>query len=163
MPRWGHHGSEKNKKKSSLNSDVEFELEFGRPGLGIRIGEIEKILSPLIRCGVVFETGRNTLGNWMIDRLKGIFQDEVKNERVMRGSVCFVVSSSKIPTILEAIEDCSVLSINTIFSLSVTSAVENSGAAPMIEMLEKMGCKVPPSCKTFFVLNPQKVVQGVEE
>lgn len=115
----------------------------------------------LSECGVIFETHKNTLGNWMIDRSKGTFQEDVKNERVMRGSVCFVASESKIPDILEAIERCAELSTSTIFSLGVAAAVEENGISPIIETLEKLGCKVFPNCKTSFILVPQKAAQEV--
>ena len=65
-------------------------LEFGRPGVGTRLGDVEVITKALAEEGIGFEAA-NPLTFLMEDASTGIIKAEVRNEKVLSAIVEFVI------------------------------------------------------------------------
>jgi ferredoxin len=148
-PRWGADGSDmkandvKNKIKKG---EAEFSLEFGRPGVSVLVSEIEEIIAPIARLNVHFPE-RGHLTSLMSDTTKGIFKDEVRNERLLRASIGFTVEPTRIPEVMKAVEESATLATGTIFSLDLVTVLEDDGSIPNVEILNNSGYHASPNCK----------------
>jgi NAD-dependent dihydropyrimidine dehydrogenase PreA subunit len=128
-------------------NEAGFGVEFGRPGAGVRLEEVEKALVPLVRLGVQF-VQTNPITALMSDPSSGIFKEEVKNEKVLSAIIEFVVESSQIPQVMEALEEIAARPDNVVFSVGIISVLEYDGSNPNIEMVKRLGYGVSPNGKT---------------
>ena len=65
-----------------LFGEVNFTIEFGRPGVGARFWEVQKMTQALARAGVPFEK-KNPVTALMSDIATGTLPDDVLNEKVL--------------------------------------------------------------------------------
>lgn len=132
-------------------------VEVGRPGVGVSIGEIEKIAAPFARLGVKFEP-LNPLTYLMEDTRRALFKEEVKRERVLSAIIEFLIESSRLPEVTKALEESAACATGTVFSVSVISRVEPDGALPHIEALERLGYRASPNAKVNLGLGRPKAL-----
>lgn len=112
-------------------------LEFGRPGVGVRLGETEKAIKRLVPMGVVLEP-LNPLTQLIENPQTGDLKKEVKNEKVLSAIVEFVVPIEKVQEIFALIKVLA-KEIDTVFSLDLINKVGPHGEIPLIRELEKAG------------------------
>jgi NAD-dependent dihydropyrimidine dehydrogenase PreA subunit len=120
--------------------------EFGRPILGTRIYDVEKVAQAVAALGVKFEKLNPTM-SLMEDPKTGKFKKEVLNEKVMSLILEFTVELSKLPDVLKALEKAS-REIETVFSLDLITRVAPDGSFPTDSILKKMGLWIAPNGKT---------------
>src|SRR4030042_6289022 len=82
-------------------SGVAFEL--GRPGVGARFYDVEKVAKALAKLKVEFEEN-NPLTKLMVDRKKGLINPEVLGEKVLSAIVEFLTPVEKLPQVLEVLD-----------------------------------------------------------
>lgn len=120
-------------------------LEFGRPGIGTRLLEVEKVTSRLASLGVHMEEA-NALYFLMDDLEKGLLKEEVRNEKVLSVILELSVTEEKLEAVVtqirEALED-----VNTVVSWGLVTRFEDDGSLPVIARLEKLGMTVRPNAK----------------
>lgn len=120
-------------------------LEFGRPGTGTMLKDVEVITEVLAREGVEFEP-KNPLTFLMEDVHTGKIRDDVRNEKVLSAIVEFVISEDKLEdTIIQIRESAD--KTNSIFSWGFVARFDENGELPIIQKLEEMGYKVPRHMK----------------
>src|ERR1700693_6340817 len=66
--------------------EVGFTIEFGRPGVGVWMREIQQMCSRLAQAGVAFEK-KNPLTSLMSDVGTGTLRDDILNEKVLSAIV----------------------------------------------------------------------------
>lgn len=120
--------------------------EFGRPILGARIYDVEKVAQAVAQIGVEFEKMNPTI-TLMEDPKTGRFKKEVLNERVMSVILEFTVELSKLLDVLKALEKAS-QEIETVFSLDLITRVAPDGSFPTNSILMAMGWSIAPNGKT---------------
>lgn len=99
-------------------------LEMGRPGIGARLSDLEKMSMALAQYGVEFEP-RNPLSN-LINPTTGELPTEIRNEKVMSAIVEFAVRDEQLIEVLNLIEEKS-KSIDTVFSVVLASRATIEG------------------------------------
>ncbi len=120
-------------------------VELGRPGVGTRLVEAEKITRRLARIGVHFEKG-NPLTQLMGDEEQGILQDDIKSEKVLSAIVEFPADYKQLPEVLDALEEAAA-EVDTVFSVGIIDRLTDEGEAPNIERAVELGYEAGPSAK----------------
>jgi len=120
-------------------------IEFGRPGVGIRLGDVEVITKILAEEGIEFERA-NPLTFLMEDIHTGKIKDDVRNEKVLSAIVEFVIPQADLEIICTKIDEAS-RKAQCIFSWGLVARFEADGTLPVVGRLEKIGIKVPQNMK----------------
>jgi hypothetical protein len=111
-------------------------FELGRPGVGSRFYDIEKVARALSTLNVGFEEN-NPVTKLMVDRKKGFINPEVLGEKVLSAIVEFLAPAEKLPRVLEVLDRVS-KEINTVFSGDIISRIGTDGSVPYIRVLQDM-------------------------
>jgi NAD-dependent dihydropyrimidine dehydrogenase PreA subunit len=121
-------------------------IEVGRPTLGARIYDVEKIAQAVARLNVDFEKVNPTTG-MMSDPKTGKFKDELLNEKVLSAILEFCIDLEKLPELFEILKRVSG-DINTVFSLDLATRLNPDGSVPTASYVEKTGLWIAPNGKT---------------
>jgi NAD-dependent dihydropyrimidine dehydrogenase PreA subunit len=123
--------------------EVGFAIELGRPGVGARLGEAEKVTAVLARLGAQFEI-MNPLTSF-INTDTGLFReswgghlldDEFRNTMVMTFIIEFKVSQEKTLKVIEAIKMVAE-EIDTVMSVDLIVKCDKDGNIPVKSILDK--------------------------
>ena len=135
--------------------DVGFTIDVGRPGLGTRLAEVEKISTAISRIGVEFEP-LNPLSFLMSDRQTGKLRDDVKNERVLSSIIEFKTSIDKLPLVIDVLRTVA-KEVDTVFSVGCICRVNDDGTIPIKEALDNIGVSYRPNGKVNIGLGKAKL------
>lgn len=111
-------------------------FELGRPGVGARFYDVEKVARALSTLNVGFEEN-NPVTKLMIDRKKGFINPEVLGEKVLSAIVEFLAPAEKLPRVLEILDRVS-KEINTVFSGDIISRIGADGSVPYLKAIQDM-------------------------
>ena len=111
-------------------------FELGRPGVGARFSDVEKVAKALASLKVEFEEN-NPVTKLMVDRRKGSIHPEVLGEKVLSAIVEFITPAEKLPQILEVLDRVS-KEINTVFSGDIITRVGPDASVPSVKSLMEM-------------------------
>jgi hypothetical protein len=120
-------------------------IEFGRPGTGTRLTEIEKITKAMRGMDIpILED--NPLYGLLEEDLSGRFKPEYVNEKVLSAILELRVTEDQLEETLgklfPAFKD-----LNTVVSVGLVSRFDENSKLPVIERLRKMGFEVRPNAK----------------
>lgn len=121
-------------------------VELGRPGVGATFRDLEVISATVAKHGVAFET-KNPCTNYITDKTTGKVQEDILDEKVMSGIVEILVKNEQLEVVLKSILNAA-KDVNTVFSVAVACAVEADNTIPAQKILDQMGIKYRPNCKT---------------
>ncbi len=121
-------------------------VELGRPGVGARFRDIEKVAMALARLKPVFET-ENPVTQLMADRETGRMKAEILNEKVLSAIIELKTSLQRIPEFLNALRVIE-KGIDTTMMVGIASRCEPDGRVPHEEWVVKAGHGVSPNGKT---------------
>lgn len=119
--------------------------EMGRPAVGARFYDVEKVAMALAKLGVEFEAA-NPCTQVMADPHLGTFKEEVKNEKVLSAIIEMIVPFAKAEVVLTTIRDVAG-TVDCVFSVDLICPFMEDGSAPTIDLLKKLGWSVPPNGK----------------
>lgn len=114
-----------------------FVVEFGRPGVGARFYDIQKMTTALAKLGVEFEPN-NPVTHLMSDRKTGEIRKDILNEKVLSAIVEFKARMTEVPVLLHEIEEVSE-QVDTVVSLGVSNRCDENGNNELEELLRKEG------------------------
>ena len=120
--------------------------ELGRPGVGTRFYDVEKVAKACAKCGIEFEP-YNPVTSLMTDKNTGAMNQEFINEKVLSAIVEFICPNDKVVTVLKAIKEVSG-ELETVFSLEICCTAEEDGSFPMYDLLDDAGFTPSPNGKT---------------
>lgn len=126
--------------------DVGFVVELGRPGIGARFWEIERMAMALAKLGVTFQEG-NPLTYLMSDPATGKLKEDVLNEKVLSAIIELKTTVEKIPEVLQTIQQVE-QEINTVVSAGIASKCRPDGSVPHEEWVHKAGFSLSINGKT---------------
>ena len=112
-------------------------VEMGRPGLGARFRDIEKVAMAVARAGVHFDP-RNPVTCLMEDVSTGKMRADVLNEKVLSVIIGFDLPREQILLVLDELKEV-MSGIGTVFSLDLTFRLEKDGGRPLINLLREAG------------------------
>lgn len=114
-----------------------FVIEFGRPGVGTRFRDIERVTEALAKLGVEFERN-NPVTSLMADPMRGLLRPEILNEKILSAIVEIKTTLDEVPTVLRKVRELS-SEVETVISIGVSTRCDGAGEEPLKEILEKEG------------------------
>lgn len=121
--------------------EVGFTIEFGRPGVGVWMREIQKMCWELAKAGVSFEK-KNPITSLMSDVATGTLREDILNEKVMSA-----IAEVKVP--VERTEEIILLvrevekRLDTVVALGVGTRCDADGEERVVApILERLGYKL---------------------
>lgn len=113
---------------------IGFALEFGRPGIGLRLKEVEPIIKLLFQAGLELEPN-NPLTQLIDDKKQGKLNKEIINEKVLSTIIEFKAPIEKSKEIFQTIKDFSE-NTKTVFCLSIVGRVSEDGSIPVLKAMK---------------------------
>ncbi len=121
--------------------EVGFTIEFGRPGVGVRFRDIEKMSTALARAGVAFEK-RNPVTSLMSDESKGEIRADILDEKVLSAILEIKVPVSRTEEIIRLVWEVE-KQIDSPVALGVGARCDENGEENVVApILEKLGYKL---------------------
>jgi len=118
--------------------EVGFTIEFGRPGVGARFHEIERMSMKLAAAGVDFEK-KNPVTTLMTDQKTGRIREDVLNEKVMSAILEIKTTIDKTEEIIRLVKEVE-QEIDTVVALGVGVRCDANGDENVVApILEKLG------------------------
>lgn len=125
-------------------------LDVGRPNVGTRLREVEKLvlaLAPALKSKGLWFENDNPVSSFIEDEATGAFKKDILDCRVMSAIIEFKIPNEMLTEIIGLIVDAS-RNIDTVFSLGIIERVSENGVIPMKKMLESQGYSVSKRGKT---------------
>jgi NAD-dependent dihydropyrimidine dehydrogenase PreA subunit len=110
--------------------------EFGRPGVGARFRDVDKVAQVLAKHGVLFED-KNPVTLLMEDKKAGRINKEVLNEKVLSAIIECMFPIEKFPEIMDTLKKVA-KEVDTVFSVEVINRADPDGSYPLRKLLDKM-------------------------
>jgi hypothetical protein len=126
--------------------DVGFVVELGRPGLGARFRDFEKMAMTLAKVGVAFEP-MNPLTALMSDTSTGKLRDDVLDEKVLSAIIELKTTLDRAPAVLAAVSAVE-RELVTVASVGVASRCGTDGSIPHEQVVRELGYKLSYNGKT---------------
>lgn len=112
-------------------------VELGRPGIGTRFVDVEKVAKACAAFCVAFNPG-NPVTSLMVDRHAGKLRGDVLGEKVLSAIVEFYCPNSCVVDVLRVLKNIAP-SLDTVFSLGVYCRADAHGVFPMYDIVCKAG------------------------
>lgn len=120
-------------------------LEFGRPGTGTRIAEIEKVLKVLLAMEVEIEEN-NPVFLLLEDKKTGTMKPEVLNEKVLSAILEFKIKENQLENVIHKLKPV-LDEVDTVVSWGLATRFAPDGTLPVRSRLEKIGLPARPNAK----------------
>jgi len=125
--------------------EVGVAVELGRPGVGTRFSEVEKVTREVARLKIPLEEA-NPVSALVLDRKKGTLSPEILGEKVLSAIVEFKVPFNRAEEILDLLQQVTA-KLDTVASISVIGRSERDGRIPLEELLNRKGVPFYPNGK----------------
>ena len=112
-------------------------LEMGRPGIGARLGEVEKVIKRFVAMDIELEE-HNPATQLIGNRDTGDFRSDILNEKVLSAIVEFTIPIERAKEVFCAVREVAA-EIETVFSMDLICKVAPDGEIPIIAELERAG------------------------
>ena len=112
-------------------------LEFGRPGIGVRLGETEKAIKRFVAMGIPLEP-LNPLTQLIEDPATGALKKDVLKEKVLSAIVEFIAPVERAQEIFAAVREIA-KEVDTVFSLDLISKAAPGGSLPVALEAKRAG------------------------
>lgn len=119
-------------------------LEFGRPGIGAPLSDVEKFAIPLARLGVHFEEKNPLTG--LMDPETGRLDPNVLSTRVLSCILEIIIPMDKLDKVIKTIQEAA-SQVETVFSLDVMCRMDSDGSIPVLDTLNRLGVVYRPNAK----------------
>jgi len=121
--------------------EVGFTIEFGRPGVGVWMREIQKMCSRLAQAGVSFEK-KNPITSLMSDEAAGQLRKDILDEKVMSAIVEIKVAVERTEEIIRLVWEVE-KELDTVVALGVGTRCDADGEDHVVApILERLGYKL---------------------
>ena len=111
--------------------------EFGRPGIGTRFRDVDKVAQVLAKQGVEFEL-KNPVTFLMEDVKTGKLKEEVLNEKVLSAIIECMFPIEKLKDVITALKEVS-KEVDTVFSVECINRADPDGSYPLRKLLDETG------------------------
>jgi hypothetical protein len=120
-------------------------IELGRPGVGTRFSDVQKVTTALASLGVHFEPA-NPVTILMPTVSTGLLRPEVLDERVLSALVEIEIAAKDVGNVLMKLSEVSTR-IETVFSVGLATRFEKEGRNFAAEAAEAVGFSLSPNGK----------------
>jgi ferredoxin len=116
---------------------VGFGIELGRPNMGTRFSDVEKVARAIAPCGISFED-ENPVTSLMTDKLAGTLREDILEEKALTAILEGIMPADKLDGFLDALEKISG-EINTVMSVGLSSRFHEDGSLAFEKVLKARG------------------------
>ncbi len=117
--------------------DVGFVIELGRPGLGARLADFEKVTRSLAPLGVLFEP-ENPLTLLITDASTGSMDAQVLNEKVLSAIIEVRAKDSQVAAVLKALQQVE-SKLDSVMSVGIAARCAEDGSIPYEAAVRESG------------------------
>ena len=114
-----------------------FTIEFGRPGIGVRFRDIDRVTRTLGAAGVAFEP-MNPVTSLMTDRTSGAIRDDILDEKILSAIVEVKTELARVPDVLRTLRSVSDR-VSTVISVGVSARCDTRGDTELDALLAAEG------------------------
>lgn len=114
-----------------------FTIEFGRPGVGVRFRDIQKMTMALAPLPLTFEK-KNPVFSLMSDPATGAIREDILDERVLSAIVELKTTLEHVPAVLARAEEVAA-HLETIVSIGVAGRCDAQGDNQLEPLLKREG------------------------
>jgi len=111
--------------------------EFGRPGIGTRFRDVDKVARVLAKYGVEFEP-KNPVTMLMEDVKTGKFKEDVLNEKVLSAIIECLLPIDKFEEVINALKEVA-KEIDTVMTVECINRADPDGSYPLRKLMDKLG------------------------
>ena len=112
-------------------------VEFGRPTVGVRFRDIEKMTKALAAMGIQFEPN-NPVTHLMVDKKSGKLREDILNEKILSAIVEFKTRIENVPAVLLRVDEVS-KTLDTVVAVGVSTKCDVDGKSALDEVLVEEG------------------------
>jgi len=121
--------------------EVGFTIEFGRPGVGVWMRDIQQMCRALAQAGVSFEK-RNPVTSLMTDVSEGTLREDILNEKVLSAIVEIKTRVERTEGIIHLVWEVE-KRINTVIAIGVGTRCDPDGEERVVgPILERLGYRL---------------------
>lgn len=121
--------------------EVGFTIEFGRPGVGVRFREIQKMCWALAKAGVMFEK-KNPVTSLMADVPSGTLREDILDEKIMSAIVEIKAPVERTEEIVRLVWDVE-KQVDTVVAIGVGTRCDENGEENVVApILERLGYRL---------------------
>jgi ferredoxin len=117
--------------------EVGYVVEFGRPTVGVRFRDIEKMTTALAASGIEFEA-RNPVTHLMTNKSSGKLRDDILNEKILSAIVEFKTRLDNVPAVLHRIAEVA-KTLETVVAVGVSTRCAENGDSALDGVLSQEG------------------------
>ena len=117
--------------------EVGYVIEFGRPTVGVRFRDIEKMTTALAAIGIEFEP-RNPVTHLMTDKTTGKLREDILNEKILSAIVEFKTRIENVPAVLQKVDAIS-KTLDTVVAVGVSTRCAEDGSSALDPVLAEEG------------------------
>ena len=125
--------------------DLGMTLEFGRPGTGTRLGEVEKVTSVICPFGVHLDQA-NPVTTLLEDLQTGKMKSEIKEEKVLSCILEFSFHQDKLEEVVDRVQMV-LKDVRTVVSWGVITRFDKDWSLMFQDRLEQKGFNIRPNAK----------------
>lgn len=119
-------------------SEVGYTIEFGRPGVGVRFHEIQKMTHALAGKGIVFED-KNPITQLMTDIKTGDLRKDILGEKILSAIVEIKTGIDRVEEVMETVMKVN-RQIDTVIAVGISTRCDNNGEDNLLApLLDKLG------------------------
>lgn len=115
-------------------------IELGRPGVGARFRDMEKITKAVAKFDIVYEKN-NPVTPYIIDKKTGEIEPEILNEKIMSGIVEFRAKINDLAEILKAVKSVED-KVETVFTVAVICKVDENNKPSAEDVIVNNGFNI---------------------
>ena len=130
--------------------EVGVAIELGRPGIGTRFTEVEKVTREIARLQIPLEEA-NPVSSLVRDPTQGTFPPEILQEKVLSAIVEFKIPFDQLDRILNLLRQL-LPGLDTVASVSLIGCREEDGRLPLQEFLNQNKISFYPNGKVNIAL-----------
>src|SRR5437763_7531219 len=117
--------------------EVGYVVEFGRPTIGVRFHDIQKMTQALAKEGIEFEQ-KNPVTHMMTDRKTGTIREDILDEKILSAIVEFKTRIENVPAVLHRIDEVA-KTLDTVVAVGVSTRCDQSGESALDGVLAEEG------------------------
>jgi hypothetical protein len=126
--------------------EIGFVVELGRPGIGTRFRDLEKVAKSLAISGALFEKN-NPVTSLMTDTETGAIREDVLDEKVLSAIIECRSIVAQAPAVLAALREVAG-EIDTVISAGISARCGPNGSVPYVDIVRDSGLTLSLNTKT---------------
>jgi hypothetical protein len=120
-------------------------IELGRPGVGTRFHDVQKVTQAMAEVGAMFEP-ENPVTFWMTDQKTGKLREDILNEKALSAIVECALPIEKLKPAIEKLREVT-KELNTVCSVVSAVKVAKDGSIPTDPIYKELGITPAPNSK----------------